>query len=83
MGIFCRYVSILYMYLVNWIREGVESLGTAVTDGCEPPCDWELNPTSLQEYQVLLTTGPTLQPLNSIIIIIIRNHIFLSKLKLH
>lgn len=43
-------------------EEGVRSLGTGVTDDCEPPhwC-WELNPGPLQEQQVLLTAESSLQ----------------------
>lgn len=42
--------------------ESVPSSGTGVTDGDEVPCDCrELNPESLQEHQVLLTTQSLLQ----------------------
>ena len=33
-------------------------------DGCEPPCGcWDLNSGPSEEQSVLLTTGPSLQPL--------------------
>ena len=36
-----------------------------ITDGCEPPCGcWELNSGPLEEHTVLLTSKPSLQPLN-------------------
>ena len=39
----------------------VSDLG--VTDSCELPCRcWELNPGPLEEWSVLLTTEPFLQP---------------------
>ena len=45
------------------VRRGVRSLGTEVTDSCEPPwrC-WESNPSPLQEQTVLLATELSLQP---------------------
>jgi hypothetical protein len=44
--------------------EAVDSPGTGVTHGLEPPCGcWELNLGPLQEQPVLLTTEPSLQPL--------------------
>ena len=44
-------------------EEGVESPRTGITGGCEPSCGfWELDQGPPQE-QVLLTTGPSLEPL--------------------
>jgi hypothetical protein len=41
-----------------------------ITDGCEPPCGcWELNLGPLEEVLVLLTTEPSLQPLNVCLLI--------------
>lgn len=41
-------------------EEGVEFLGTGVTDGCEPPCgSWELNLRPLEDEPVLLTARPS------------------------
>ena len=40
-----------------------------IIDGCEPPCGcWELNSGSLEEQSELLTTEPSLQPVNIILI---------------
>jgi hypothetical protein len=53
-------------------EEGVRSLGTRVTDGCEQPCEyWELSP-GLQEQPVLLTTEPSLWTLyrNSLLFLV-------------
>jgi hypothetical protein len=51
--------------------------GTGVTEGCEPSCGWwGLNPVSLQEKQVFLTTEPTLHPENSRLYIYIYIHIY-------
>jgi hypothetical protein len=36
-----------------------------IMDGCEPPCGcWDLNSGLSEEQSVLLTTEPTLKPLN-------------------
>lgn len=44
-------------------KGGMEFSGTGVTDDCEPPCGcWELYPGLLQEWPVLLTAEPSLQP---------------------
>ena len=38
-----------------------------ITDGCEPPCVcWELNSGPLEEQPVLLSSEPSLQPLESV-----------------
>ena len=43
-------------------EEGIRSLGTGVTDGCELPCGcWEWNPGPLQEQQLYLIPKPSLQ----------------------
>jgi hypothetical protein len=61
----------LFSHLNNFIRigvllhvclyEGVRSLGTEVTDNCEPPC-LQLIPGPLEQQPVMLTTEPSLQP---------------------
>ena len=44
--------------------EGTRSSGAGVTDSCELPCGcWELNPDPLEEQPVLLTSEPSLIPL--------------------
>uniref|UniRef100_A0A8C2N3Q8 E3 ubiquitin-protein ligase n=1 Tax=Cricetulus griseus TaxID=10029 RepID=A0A8C2N3Q8_CRIGR len=46
-------------------EDGVGSPGSDGTDGCEPPCGcWELNPGSLEEDHLLLTTEPCLHSHN-------------------
>lgn len=43
-------------------EEGIGSLGTRLTGGCEPPYGcWELNPGLLQEQQALLIAETFLQ----------------------
>ncbi|ERE79937.1 E3 ubiquitin-protein ligase [Cricetulus griseus] len=43
-------------------KRGFRSLGTGVTDSCEPPCQcWELNPGPLQE----LTSPQDKLPVNT------------------
>jgi len=54
-------------HMLAWCMQRLQSdtelPGTGVTDGCEPPCGfWELNPSPLQEQQVLLISKPSLQP---------------------
>jgi hypothetical protein len=45
-------------------EEGIRSLGTGVTDGCELSCEfWESNLGPLEEQPVLLTLEPSLQHL--------------------
>ncbi|XP_040595934.1 E3 ubiquitin-protein ligase NEDD4 isoform X3 [Mesocricetus auratus] len=45
--------------------DDVGSPGSDDTDGCEPPCGcWELNPGSLEEDHLLLTTEPCLHSHN-------------------
>ena len=58
----------IYVYHVHgWYLWKSEkgSLGTGITDSCEPPCGcWELNLGLLPE-QMLSTTEPSPQPLTS------------------
>lgn len=63
----------MYFFLFLWIWElcldkpddDVGSPGSDDTDGCEPPCGcWELNPGSLEEDHLLLTTEPCLHSHN-------------------
>lgn len=44
------------------VREGHSSPQARVTDGCEHPGCWELNPCPVQEQQALLTVEPSLHP---------------------
>lgn len=45
--------------------EGIRSPETIVADSCEPLCGcWELN---LEEYSVLLTAGPSVQPVGFLV----------------
>ena len=63
---FCLHVCLCTTSLACLWRseEGIWSLGTGVTDICEPACGCcGLNPGPLQEQQVLLTTETPLQPL--------------------
>ena len=58
----------LFIYL-TWVHCGClqthqKRASDLSTDGCEPPCGcWELNSGPLEEQSVLLTTEPSLQPL--------------------
>ena len=53
----------MHAYCQQKLEEHVSS-ETGVMDGCEPPCgSWELNPGSLEEQPVLLTTEPFLYSL--------------------
>lgn len=45
-------------------EEGVKSSGTGVTDGCERA--GKVNPSLLQEQQMLLTAEPSVQPLRPV-----------------
>ena len=57
----------LTLFYVHWC-EGVRSPATGSSDSCELPCGcWELNQGSLEEQSVLLTTEPSLQPLDELI----------------
>jgi hypothetical protein len=76
-GCFLKYISLksffsnVYLFILC-IRAHHCSLQThqkrtsdPITDGCEPPYGcWELNSGPLEEQSMLLTTGPSLQPLN-------------------
>ena len=43
-----------------------------VMDGCVPPCGcWDLNSGPLEEQSVLLTTEPSLQPLNDLFLSVV------------
>ena len=55
--ILCALVFCLHVCLC----EGVRSPGTGAIDSCESPSGcWELNPSSLEEQSVILTTEPSL-----------------------
>lgn len=64
-GILPVCISVHHMHaLCPWRSEdGIESSGTGLTDGCDPPCGcWELNTDPLEEKPVLLTPELLLQP---------------------
>lgn len=65
----CMCVHVPYAFFVPAKpEEGIRSLGTKVKHGCEPQCGyWESN-LGLQEQEVLLTTIPSLQPQNSLLL---------------
>lgn len=72
MGIFPACVSVHYLCARCLWRpeEGLGFSGTAVTDGCKPPCGcWELNSGSLEEQLMLLATEPSLQSLRLLILV--------------
>ena len=51
------------LFHAHWYND-VRFSWTGATDSCELPCGcWELNPGPLEEQSVLLTTGPSHQPL--------------------
>jgi hypothetical protein len=53
----CMYVHHICARSTERPEEGSGSYGTVVTDGSELPCIcWELNPCSLEDWPVLLTT---------------------------
>lgn len=54
-------VSVLFMHVCLWKQKMLSNL--LLLQRHELPCEcWELSSGSLQEHQVLLTTGPPLQP---------------------
>jgi hypothetical protein len=54
-------IGILPIYVC--LFEGMGSTRTGVSGSCELLCGyWELNPGSVEEHPVLLTTEPSLQP---------------------
>lgn len=58
------YESTLHVCYAHRGQGGIRSLGTGVTDGCKPPHEcWKLNPGSLEEQPVVLTTQLSFQPL--------------------
>lgn len=69
--VFCLQVfkCTVYLQFPRKPERGVAHLGTGVIDGCEVPsrCG-ELNLCPPEEQQVLSTTEPTLQRLNSLIV---------------
>ena len=61
------YICALTFCLHVYLSEGVRILGARVTDSGELTCGcWKLNPGPLEEQPVLLTTEPSLQPLNEL-----------------
>lgn len=65
-NILCIWVLCLYVYMWNTLRGQIrewEPHGTGVTDNCELPHKWwELNPSPLQEQQVVTLSEPSPQP---------------------
>ena len=61
----CTSVHRLHARYLQRPEVGVRSPVTGVPDGSELPCGyWELDPGPLEEQPMLLTTEPSLQPLN-------------------
>jgi hypothetical protein len=53
-----------FIYVNTVSSDTPERASNTITDGCELPCVcWELNSAPLEEQLVLLTTEPSLQPL--------------------
>lgn len=64
MDVLPAYKSILHVCYVHRGQGGIRPLETGVTDGCVPPHEcWKLNPGSLEEQPMLLTTQLSFQPL--------------------
>ena len=60
----CMHVHYLCAWCLQRPKESVRSLGTRVTDGCDPPNScWELNLGPMEKKPVLLTTEPFHQPI--------------------
>lgn len=63
----------MYMYHVHtWYlwksEEGIGSSGIGIMDVCESPCEyWKLNPGTLPEQKVFLTTESSLGPLTVVL----------------
>jgi hypothetical protein len=61
--------KIIFVFLFIWVhcsclQTHQKRASDPITDGCELPCGcWELNSGPPEEQSVLLTTGPSLQPL--------------------
>jgi len=58
----------IYLFYSRALSAGTptcqKKLPGPITDSCEPPCGcWELNSGPLEEQPLLLTSGPSLQPL--------------------
>ena len=65
------YLFIYYVYniLPVYMPAGQKRAPDPITDGCELPCGcWELNPGPLEEQAMLLTSEPSLQPSNYVLI---------------
>ncbi|MGE9804779.1 hypothetical protein ACQP3L_29790, partial [Escherichia coli] len=55
--------SFLFVLVLACMYVCVRVSDLGVTDSCELSCGcWELNPSPLEELQVLLTTEPSVQP---------------------
>lgn len=53
--LFLKFIFI-FCFMVFSLCEGVRSLGTGVTDRCEPPCGcWDLNLHPREEHPVFFT----------------------------
>lgn len=62
----CLYVCNGCMWCLRRPGEGFGSLGTGIKDGCGCHVETEPNPDPLEEQQVLLTSGPSLQLLDTL-----------------
>jgi hypothetical protein len=61
---FKSYLFYVCEYTVAVLQAHQKRASDSITDGCEPPCCcWDVNSGPSQEQLVLLTTEPSLQPL--------------------
>jgi len=66
--LFKIYLFILCLRVHYYSQTHQKRASDPITDGCEPPCGcWELNSGPLEEQSMLLTTEPSLQPLNAVL----------------
>ena len=67
MLVFLKDLFNICTYTVAVFGHSGRRMSDLVTDSCEPPCGcWDLNSGPLEEQSVLLTTEPSLQPLNAV-----------------
>ena len=60
----------LLLYISTLSSDTPEEGSDLITGGCEPPCGcWDLNSVPSEEQSVLLTSEPSLQPLDEVIFI--------------
>ena len=62
---FIYYIYSILRILSACMPAGHKRAPDLITDGCEPPCGcWELNSGPLEEQAMLLTSEPSLQPID-------------------